>query len=676
MNNYLRPAVEELGGQYSLEFAGEVLHEFASFCDKQLSNREDAAELIRLKQSREQRKVEVQDLDEMFKATKSGRSEPKGKLRVELNKAKRWLDIETNEYNRLKAARESYLTQSLENYLLSLSSSDDHNTDVLRFFSIWLEFAEENLANKAVEKYVERVPSSKFVVLINQLTSRLQAEETDFQKLLSRLIFRICADHPHHAMHNVFSVIKSSSAPKDDASKSRYKAATIVSYALQADKKSSILWKAIHQTDNIYHGLAMLRDQELANSPGKEYPIDKFPASKAIRRVVEYKLPPPTASIPLRGDLDYSKVPTVASFHARMRVANGLSTPKIVTGVLTDGNTYKELFKGGHDDLRQDAIMEQVFEQASKLLKNHTATRQRNLHIRTYKVLPLSSASGIMEFVQNTIALHDFAMPAHQRYHPKDLIHRSARNIIHECESQPTEVRIREFKNVISRFHPVGRFFFLERFVDPDEWFEKRLAYTRTTAAISMLGWVLGLGDRHCHNILLDEKTGEVVHIDLGVAFEAGRILPIPEVVPFRLTRDLVDAMGINRTEGVLRRCCEFTLEALREERESIMTLLNVLRYDPLYSWTVSPLRAKRMQESEFGESRRQGGTTEDTGEHRAAEAKKKLDEVDEAERALSVVEKKLSKSLSTAATVSELIQQATDERNLAVLYSGWAAYA
>ena len=47
-----------------------------------------------------------------------------------------------------------------------------------------------------------------------------------------------------------------------------------------------------------------------------------------------------------------------------------------------------------------------------------------------------------------------------------------------------------------------------------------------------------------------------------------------------------------------------------------------------------------------------------------------------EADRALTVVKKKLSRSLSVQATVNELIQQATDERNLAVLFCGWAAYA
>jgi ataxia telangiectasia mutated family protein len=47
-----------------------------------------------------------------------------------------------------------------------------------------------------------------------------------------------------------------------------------------------------------------------------------------------------------------------------------------------------------------------------------------------------------------------------------------------------------------------------------------------------------------------------------------------------------------------------------------------------------------------------------------------------EADRALMVVAKKLSKTLSVGATVNELIQQASDERNLAVLYCGWAAWA
>lgn len=96
------------------------------------------------------------------------------------------------------------------------------------------------------------------------------------------------------------------------------------------------------------------------------------------------------------------------------------------------------------------------------------------------------------------------------------------------------------------------------------------------------VGYIVGLGDRHIQNILIDEQTAELVHIDLGmctqktnaseslgsfcvlispssslltgVAFEQGKILPTPETVPFRLSRDIVDGMGITGVEGVFRR--------------------------------------------------------------------------------------------------------------------------
>ncbi len=69
-----------------------------------------------------------------------------------------------------------------------------------------------------------------------------------------------------------------------------------------------------------------------------------------------------------------------------------------------------------------------------------------------------------------------------------------------------------------------------------------------------MVGYILGLGDRHVLNILVDKTTAELIHIDLGVAFEQGRILPTPETIPFRLTRDVVDGMGVAGVEGVFRK--------------------------------------------------------------------------------------------------------------------------
>ena len=35
---------------------------------------------------------------------------------------------------------------------------------------------------------------------------------------------------------------------------------------------------------------------------------------------------------------------------------------------------------------------------------------------------------------------------------------------------------------------------------------------------------MLGIGDRHSNNILVHQKTGEVVHIDFGIVFEQGKV--------------------------------------------------------------------------------------------------------------------------------------------------------
>ena len=56
-----------------------------------------------------------------------------------------------------------------------------------------------------------------------------------------------------------------------------------------------------------------------------------------------------------------------------------------------------------------------------------------------------------------------------------------------------------------------------------------------------MVGYVLGLGDRHPSNLMLDRKSGKVLHIDFGDCFEvAMQRDKFPERVPFRLTRMLV----------------------------------------------------------------------------------------------------------------------------------------
>ena len=164
------------------------------------------------------------------------------------------------------------------------------------------------------------------------------------------------------------------------------------------------------------------------------------------------------------------------------------------------------------------------------------------------------------------------------------------------------------FLSLRERYKPVMRHFFTEKHKMPMSWFAMRLNYTRSVATTSIVGHILGLGDRHISNILIDSSTGEVVHIDLGIAFEQvclflfsfpsflghcltcvhkGKLLPVPECVPFRMTADMVDGMGTAGTQGVFQRCAEETLRVLRDDSEVVLTVLEVFKYDPLHSWCV-----------------------------------------------------------------------------------------
>lgn len=66
---------------------------------------------------------------------------------------------------------------------------------------------------------------------------------------------------------------------------------------------------------------------------------------------------------------------------------------------------------------------------------------------------------------------------------------------------------------------------------------------------MSIIGYIIGLGDRHLDNVLVDLNTGEVVHIDYNVCFEKGKTLRVPEKVPFRMTPNIKAALGVTGVE-------------------------------------------------------------------------------------------------------------------------------
>ena len=142
------------------------------------------------------------------------------------------------------------MEQCLENYMLALSASDEHDNDALRFYAIWLENAESELANTVISRHIDKIASHKFARLMNQLSSRLQADNSLFQKLLGNVVLRICKEHPFHGMHHITAGTHDPGTSQE-ASRLRHQAAKQIALKLKADKTLGNLWYCVYQSDRL-----------------------------------------------------------------------------------------------------------------------------------------------------------------------------------------------------------------------------------------------------------------------------------------------------------------------------------------------------------------------------------------------------------------------------------------
>ncbi|NP_001081968.1 ATM serine/threonine kinase L homeolog [Xenopus laevis] len=593
--------------------------------------------------------------------------------------------------------RKRFLCKAVDNYISCLVSGEEHDMWIFRLCSLWLENSAVSDVNSMMRQDAQKIPSHKFLPLMYQLAARMGTKKMGnpgFHDVLNNLIGRISMDHPHHTL---FIILALANANKDDQ---LIKAEAVKRSRLtkNAPKQISQLDKermeaARHIVDTIKKRRTdMVRDVErlcdayitLANMDANQWKSQRnaipIPSDQPITKLNKlHDVVIPTMEIKVDPSGKYENLVTIVSFKPEFRLAGGLNLPKIIDCVGSDGKERRQLVKG-QDDLRQDAVMQQVFQMCNTLLRRNSETRKRKLTIRRYKVVPLSQRSGVLEWCTGTVPIGEYLVNdkegAHKRYRPGDYGSLQCQRKMMEVQRGRFEEKYQMFLNVCENFRPVFRYFCMEKFLDPAMWFEKRLAYTRSVATSSIVGYIVGLGDRHVQNILIDEESAELVHIDLGVAFEQGKILPTPETVPFRLTRDIVDGMGITGVEGVFRRCCEKTMEVMRNNQEALLTIVEVLLYDPLFDWTMNPLKALYLQQDEVDLNATLGG--DDPECNRNSCDSQSVNKV--AERVLLRLQEKLKgveegMVLSVGGQVNHLIQQAMDPKNLSSLFPGWKAW-
>jgi len=654
------------------------------------------------------------DMDETAAQLAAGRV-PAADTNRRIKTLKAQIQADDQQRKSVQEQHMSSLLDCLRAYGQCLATASSHDTVALfRFVALWFKGAGQASVNAIVAEIVRPaagargaaaavVPSAKFLPLVVQLAARLdgspEADSTQFQMTLHAVVQRLATEHPFHTLNHLLAQQASAKLTDTKAAPTAKVAAamSVLKHVRAASNRLKVVLSQMEAVSAAYVAIAVHK------ADAKQHSTTLPPLAQNLKRQLSTRdspaaVPVITAALPVDPTCAYTpgSFPTFSHFQTNeMHIMGGANQPKRVCVLDSDGTKHWQLAKD-RDDLRQDAVMQQVFVHVSALLATAPTARARNLHMHSYRVVPLSPLAGVIEWVMDTTPLGNYlflgSKSAHQRLRPQDMSYDEARRQLEDARNGPgvgKHARLRSvYDNICSCYQPVLHHFFLENFPTAALWYERRLAYTRSVAVGSMVGYIIGLGDRHSSNILISQKTGELIHIDLGIAFDQGKILPVPELVPFRLTPDIVDGMGASGVDGVMRRCSEVTLSVLRAHKDSVVTLVEVLIHDPILKWAMSPeLAARRQQqladeemeeEDVAGEAQTAGGVdgAMNVNAVRGADVIQSAD----AERALWRVRQKLDgvedgEPRSIDGQVQQLIQDARDPDKLCVMYPGWAPW-
>ena len=256
------------------------------------------------------------------------------------------------------------------------------------------------------------------------------------------------------------------------------------------------------------------------------------------------------------------------------------NNPRIIHINDIDGISSKFLLKG-HEDLRIDQRIIQFFELVNSLI-NKTITNRYGVAIVKYPIIPIAVDAGLISWVGGAETLfslvndfrNQFGLPSDADVVRENFSRINQLNSLQRIEAWETVVQICKAYELAD--------IFWTKSINSVQWLRCVETYTVSTAIVSIAGYIIGLGDRHTQNIMIDRKAGQVIHIDFGDSFEEAQLRSkFPELVPFRLTRMIINGFGVSGYEGLFRWSCENTLSVLRKNSSSVLSQLEVFLHEP-----------------------------------------------------------------------------------------------
>ncbi|ORY51967.1 hypothetical protein BCR33DRAFT_404224 [Rhizoclosmatium globosum] len=594
------------------------------------------------------------------------------------------LDREPTNQAKANTANVNGIFRVCRNYLLALQYGTRYIYQTLpRLLTLWMGLGDllvkkpdQELGKKHFEritkelrKLIEEMPAYIFLPAVPQLISRILHSNKSVLQMLELILATVLASYPQQTLWSLLGVRKSKYKNRSDRCESiltKVQADPVFRQA-NLNKSNNFIKEGVSLCEELLNLCNYpINSKETILTMNRDFPILKRMSNLNMILPIQKTL---TVTLPSDGSVSKSNhlpfpfdAPTIKEFHNEIEVMNSLQKPRKITILGSNGRDYIFLLKP-KDDLRKDARLMEFNGLINKLLKKDPEARRRNLRVRTYAVVPLNEECGIIEWVDNTCGFRNIVAKS---YKAKG-VHVAPQEIKELLERRPggTDSATIFTQQVLPRFAPVFHEWFLETFPEPTKWFASRLSYSGTVAVMSMVGYVVGLGDRHGENILFDELSGDCVHVDLNCLFEKGTTFEKPERVPFRLTHNMVDAFGVTGTEGVFRKACETSLHVLRANRESLLAVLETFIHDPLCEWN--------KQRASTGVQRLGGAAAKEL--QREAENEEAVKHLTKIETKLKGIPKQGLVPLSIEGQVQELIAEATSPQNLSVMYIGWAPF-
>ncbi|XP_029447109.1 DNA-dependent protein kinase catalytic subunit isoform X2 [Rhinatrema bivittatum] len=405
----------------------------------------------------------------------------------------------------------------------------------------------------------------------------------------------------------------------------------------------------------------------------------------------------------------------ISGFDERIKVMTSIRRPKRIIILGNDEKEYPFLVKGG-EDLRQDQRIEQLFDVMNIILSQDAACSQRNLQLKTYQVIPMTTRLGLIEWLENTSTLKEFLLESMSEAEKTDYLGQNRpENHYTEWLQKMTKISdiscyhtiykkasymetVKSFKTRESLVPgDLLRRVFVKMSTTPEAFLALRSHFASSQALICISHWILGIGDRHLSNFLINKETGGMVGIDFGHAFgSATQFLPVPELMPFRLTRQIVQLMLPMKESGLIDSVMAHALRAFRTDPDLLINTMDIFVKEPCLDWKKNELKQLKklgtwtkevniaeinwypMQKVNYAK-RKLAGTNpavitcdELRLGHEKSSAYKEMVAVARGDKAYNIRAREPEDGLTEETQVKCLLDQATDPNILGRAWQGW----